>query len=232
MNNTMAMRVTRELPRILIFGLSGFFVGFLMDGAGQSADHGEPMAEVCRDAAAGKTGITEGIATGGETKVSRPAIDQNGLRAAAPTVSEEIAVSVEGQDLEERIRDTLLADEAAAGQQNEQPHSDDADSDLMERIRTIATEKRLEYIKDIANNRDDASITELTDLILFEDEGVRHAALDTLIEILGQETGHYDAIEAALAENSVFMDDGQISKVSEIARTVETRRLRMSAETD
>jgi len=233
MNGAMAKRVTRELPKILIFGSFGSLVGFLMHGTEQSPDRGVSTPAVCSDISLGNAGsIVKG---GGETKVSRPAIDENGLKSPDPdarNMAEEIAVSAEAQDLEERIQGTLQVDEAAAEQQNEQPGSDDVDSDPAERIRTMTADKQLKYIKDIADNRDDASIVELKDLILFEDEAVRHAAIDTLIDILGQQSGHYDAIKAVLAENSMFMDDEQFSTVSKIALKVEEKRKHASTEKD
>jgi len=164
---------------------------------------------------------------GGDTNSGRNGIGENDLAAHSETVSqnsEEIAISSESQDIEERIRDTLSVDESVVMQQSERVPvagaDDESERESAERIRMLAADKQLKYVKGLVDNRDDASITELKNLMVFDDEAVRHTAIDTLIKIMDQQTGHYDAIEAALTDSAVFMDERQMARFTKISSRV------------
>jgi hypothetical protein len=223
MKKSTAKKAVIELSKVLFFGLFGYILG---------ASLSDESRVICHDAVAvehhpsfqskGVEAIAQPGASGSSNTemVPVPGTVREKPAAAQEGVAGEGIIPVEADDLEERIRDSLSPDESVVSQENEMLERESAAGGATEHLRTLTEDERMKYVRSIAENRDDASIVELRDLILNDDEAVRHIAIDTLIEIMDQETGHYDDIEAVLVDNSVFMDDAQMSKFTGISSRV------------
>jgi hypothetical protein len=223
MDNARATRVIREIPKALIFGLLGYFLGVSGGEGVRAVEPAMPTSEIGSSVQPQR--VEEITRVSGETRLKNNDQLKNGheLKREVGVEAEDVVVSPESTDLEERILNTLSPDESIVMQEGERLPDAESSVDSMGRLHEMTADEQLKYVKAIGENQDDASIVELKDLILFDDQEVRRAAIDTLIDIMGQETGHYSAIDAMLTENFVFMDDEQISKVNKISSKVASR---------
>ena len=216
MDKSRVISVIKGISSLLAVGLIGYFVGLRGNEGEGVADHAELVSEVC--ASVQPENVRDLSIEGGENSVV--SVTPNG-RKVEP---EAIVVSSESADNEQKIQQALSVDESAISQESERPPvpqwEGESDGGSIERIRMLAADEQVKYVKALVDDQDDASIAELKDLIIFDDEAVRHTAIDTLIKIMDQETGHYAVIEAALVDNSVFMDESQVEKFSKISSRV------------
>jgi len=223
MNRSLVIGVILKLSGIFAVGLLGYFIGLRGNEEEVVVSYQEPIAEKCSSVQLKKRGLTD---KNSKKNFAREAVSEGSLDSANPEArlgSQDNAVSPGYQDIEEGIQAGLSADESVVVQESERLPDVESGSESTERIRVLTEDKQLKYVKALAENQDDASIVELKELITFDNETVRHAAVDSLIKIMDQETGHYDAVEAALADNAVFLDGRQMAKFNKISSRVVKR---------
>jgi len=87
------------------------------------------------------------------------------------------------------------------------------DSDLAEPLYSLPESNRLDYIEELVQSNEDASIEALNNLILHEDSIIQSAAIEGLLTILEHDTGHSQQVIEVLDYNSAFLTDLQLAKV-------------------
>lgn len=122
-------------------------------------------------------------------------------------------------DIDERLRATLVADTNNATQANE---ISDTGTDLIDPLYSMDAESQLSYIENLQDTHEDAAITALADLIIYDDAAVREAAIDGLLAVLKQDTGHYAFIRESLEQNAAFLNDSQLAAMQSSRSVVDT----------
>lgn len=127
------------------------------------------------------------------------------------------------QNIDEQIQQSLYLDESENLQDNEQLTVDH--ENLVEPVYSMTEKEQKEYINTLSENQDDQSIEVINNLVLENDQNLKNLAIDKLIEILGNDTGHYDVIKRFLEDNSSYLSYDQIDKINSVTSNIDKRRL-------
>lgn len=107
---------------------------------------------------------------------------------------------------DDQIHSVLSAQPKIYHQSLENP---DFRPDFLDQFYELPENEQLEYIKDLAQSHDDTAIDALNHLILDPDAAVQKAAIDELIRLLEDRTGHFEVIAEHLKQHVFFLDANQ-----------------------
>lgn len=129
-----------------------------------------------------------------------------GAELAGESYTIETPVISDYESPDEQIQSVLAAQPNTFAQAVEQP---EYAPDYLDSVDGLTEQQQLEQIEEMAQSQDDAAIHALNYLLLNSNPSVQTAAIDALISILEERTGHFELIAEHLQQNVVFLDEGQ-----------------------
>ena len=126
---------------------------------------------------------------------------------------EGIDIDTELPDIDSQIQSELQLDETSLAQASEIIMLDD---DWVEPLYSMTKQEQKKAIEQFIVSNDDNAVRALADLILSDEQFLQQKAIDGLITILEQRTGHYDQISEILSQNEAFLSDNQLNLVKNL----------------